>query len=309
LGLPIARLRPRFLPSRYFLAVLFGEFVLLAAALLIITIDVGPAPSATSDDDYVPFTLLEPPQGALEMPIPSLQSVEADVRHAIEASESDVGMALIGPEGAPVLSIAADEPFVLASVSKLYLLVAYLDRLYQTEQKPSDADMAVLQPMIQSSDNDSATAIWTRIGGEEGLLAFLASKGLPPVQPVEEDAWGTLQASPAQVADLLWRLESGTLLDPESTQLAKVLLSDIVFDQSWGVSAGADQPSTEVFLKNGWYPETEGWRVNSAGIIQARNKDYVLVIFSYPNASLEEAIVLLESVAAPINDYMTRDAP
>jgi hypothetical protein len=307
LGLPIARLRPRFRPGRYFFAVLSGEFVLLMAALLIIAVDNEPTPTASSDN-YVPFTLLEPPQGALEMPVPSLQSVEADVQHAIEASESEVGVAVLGPDGAPVMSVAAEEQFVLASVSKLYLLVAYLDRLYQTEQKPSDADMAVLQPMIQSSDNDSATAVWNRIGGEEGLLAFLAAKGLPPVEPAEEDAWGTLQASPAQVADLLWRLESGSLLDPESTQLALVLLSDILADQSWGVSAGADQPSTEVFLKNGWYPETDGWRVNSAGIIQTPDEGYVLVIFSYPNDSLEEAIALLESVAAPINDYMTRDA-
>jgi hypothetical protein len=110
------------------------------------------------------------------------------------------------------------------------------------------------------------------------------------------------------VAELLRRLSSGRLLDPESTQLAMALLADIHEEQSWGVSAGADAPGARIFLKNGWYPEEDGWRVNSAGMVQGGTGGYVLVVFSYPDESLDEGIALVEEVAGQINAFMSRDA-
>jgi hypothetical protein len=294
---------PRFpIPRRGLLLALGGDLLVLIS---IVWLGAGNEPGPVGQAPGPPQTLVSQDAPVVE-PTPAFAGLEAEVRAVIEGGEAEVGVALLSSEGAPLLNVNADERFVLASVSKVYLLVAYLSQRYEKGVKLSDADMELLQPMIRVSDNASATAIWKKIGRDAGLARFLVSRGLAPVGQNEEKSWGTLLASPAQVAELLWRLTSGALLDPESTQVAMALLAGVHEEQSWGVSAGADDPAARIFLKNGWYPEADGWRVNSAGSVQGPEQGYVLVVFSYPEESLEEGIALVEDVARRINAFMDR---
>jgi hypothetical protein len=109
------------------------------------------------------------------------------------------------------------------------------------------------------------------------------------------------------VADLFWRLVYGRLLGPESTEVARELLSDIDPDQSWGVSAGAGLAEEDVLLNNGWYPETEGWRINSAGAVEDTGGGYVMVVLTYRSDTLREGIGLVELIASRINGLMGSD--
>jgi hypothetical protein len=59
-----------------------------------------------------------------------------------------------------------------------------------------------------------------------------------------------------------------------------------------------------VFLKNGWYPEEEGWRVNSAGLVETAADRYVLVVLVYPASGMEEGVRLIESIAGRVNRFM-----
>jgi hypothetical protein len=310
LGLTTPHFPPSFAKPRSRLLFLLaaGSLVLLMGLVLI---DNGWRLRGSSSDErgaVLPHPPAEAGSQSVQEPVvvPNLSTVEHEIRTLLAGQEGEVGVALVGSEGTPLLQLDADERFVLASVSKVYLLVAYLDHRYQEGVKLSDADMDLLQPMIRVSDNNSASAIWRKIGKEDGLAEFLESKDLPQVGQTEEGSWGTLTASAGQVADLLWRLTSGQLLDPESTQVAMSLLEDIHEEQDWGVSAGADDPAARIFLKNGWYPEEDGWRVNSAGTVQAPDEGYVLVVFSYPDETFAEGIALVEEVAKRINGLMSR---
>jgi beta-lactamase class A len=234
-----------------------------------------------------------------------LDSVNLQVNALAGASESRVGVALISSDQGLVLGRQPDSPFVLASVAKVYILSAYLDQLAREERKITESDMELAQAMIEFSDNHSASVLWKRIGGAAGLAAFLQSHGMEPLWPAgEENEWGTLEASPRQVATLLWELTLGRLLDPESTQIVFALLSHVTEDQRWGVSAGVTARGSSVYVKNGWYPEEDGWRLNSAGVVKTPATDYVLVVLSDTVESMDSGINVIEQVAGLINDYM-----
>jgi hypothetical protein len=233
-----------------------------------------------------------------------LARAQTDLEAALAENEGNGGMALLDAQGNLALDVGASKPFVLASVAKIYVLVAYLDTLTAEGLGPTEADMELLEAMIHRSDNNSATSLWERVGSDQGLADFLARKGLPSVEASEEDSWGTLNAPAAQVADLIWRLTEGRLLDPAQTQMALSLLSDITDDQAWGISAGVQEPGSLVVLKNGWYPEDDGWRVNSAGAVHTAAHDYVLVILTDSQPSFEDGVGLVEAMARRVNAVM-----
>jgi hypothetical protein len=234
-----------------------------------------------------------------------LALLQSEVGQVATPGPPRVGVTLLSAEPAPLVSYNADQPFVLASVAKVYILTAYLDLIAQGGRRPTESDMELMQDMIRWSDNRSASTLWRRIGGPQGLAEFLAKSGKEPLWTVEEDAaWGTLAASPRQVAQFLWDLMLGKLLDPESTQIAVAFLSQVDETQRWGVSAGVAETSSIVMLKNGWYPEAEGWRLNSAGIIVSPGAQYVLAILTDSSPTMESGIELIERLATRINAYM-----
>jgi hypothetical protein len=120
----------------------------------------------------------------------------------------------------------------------------------------------------------------------------------------EKGAWGSLEASPADVAGFLEMLASGVLLDAESTQVAMNLLSRIDKDQAWGVTAGASSPGTRVYLKNGWFPDEDGWRINSVGEIEGPQGAYFMAVFAYPADTMAKGVDLVEGIASSVNAIM-----
>jgi hypothetical protein len=94
-----------------------------------------------------------------------------------------------------------------------------------------------------------------------------------------------------------------------NTQLAGILLSKIVEEQSWGITAGVEQADrgAAVQFKNGWYPDDDGyWRVNTAGIVLPANgtQPYVVVVFGQGFDSWQGGIDTVNSIAALLNKVM-----
>jgi beta-lactamase class A len=223
---------------------------------------------------------------------------------ATPSEDVQLSIALQDADGRSLVSVGESQPYVLASVSKLYLMVAYLAQVEAAGERLGEDDLDLLDPMIRYSDNRTATRTWERIGKLDGINDFLASHNLRPLTLVEDDAWGTLEASPAEVAELVRLLAQGALLAPESTQLAMRLLSRIDDEQDWGISSGVSEDGTVVYLKNGWYPEEDGWRINSAGAVQTPKGTYYLAVFAYPTPTMEDGIDRIEDVASLINAAM-----
>ena len=249
-----------------------------------------------------PASIVVPPE--VWPPANRLIAIEEELTTRPPVEEVKLGVAMQDAQGRTLVAVEDSESFVLASVAKLYLLVAYLAQVEAQEERLGEDDLDLLDPMIRYSDNRSATNVWKEIGELQGLNRFLLSHDFQALSIVEEGAWGTLEASPAEVADLLQRLAGGSLLAPESTQVAMKLLSRIDEDQDWGVSSGVAEAGSTVYLKNGWYPEEDGWRINSAGAVETPRGTYFIAVFAYPTPTMDAGIEMVERVASQLNSAM-----
>ncbi len=229
--------------------------------------------------------------------------------------EARLGVAVRWSNGETMFMRNAREPFPLASVAKVYMLVAYLDRLEREGRGPDEAEVDMLSSMIDVSDNGSAEEIWNALGGIDGMQQYLSRIGMEPLdQPMpasggggedDPEAWGDAGQSASQMSLLLARLWQRELLDSEYTDLAAWFLGGVIEEQSWGVPtevAGLD-PLANVLFKNGWYPTDDGrWRINSVGIvIPGQGQPYVLVILGEGFESWSQGIETVNAVAAMIN--------
>jgi hypothetical protein len=235
------------------------------------------------------------------------QELATDLRKLLQEREGSIGVILLDPAKGVLLEHEAGQPQVLASVAKLYTLCAFLDFVEQQGRGLTEAEVLALYAMIAGSDNDVAWALWNQIGGIEAVERFLAVRQFPAIAAGRDGSWGSLRASPRDVAALLAELFSGRLFAPPTTEFALGLLANYGESQAWGISAGlGDDPALGVFLKNGWYPEPEGWVVNGAGIIDSDSAPaYVLVVLTNFQPDFEYGVETIEAIASLVNGSVT----
>jgi hypothetical protein len=220
------------------------------------------------------------------------------------ARNSRVGAVVADTDRGILFRQNASEPHVLASVGKIYILIAYLDLIAQQQREPHELELAQMAMMIEESDNRSATELWDILGGPEGLAAFLDAKRLPQVERAEDDSWGRMRASAIDVSQVLASLYNGLILDERMTEFALDLMARVIDEQAWGV--GVDRnPAIATYLKNGWFPEEGGWVVNSVGIlVTGRERHYVVVLLTDSQSSFDEGVRLIESTVLLMRQYL-----
>ncbi|TVT60880.1 hypothetical protein FNH05_03830 [Amycolatopsis rhizosphaerae] len=141
-----------------------------------------------------------------------------------------------------------------ASVVKLFIALDYLESHGPGYQIPAE-DLALLQPMLRSSNDDAASTLWVRDGWQEIVNRMVALIGLTDTAPPEKPGmWGYTAISAADIVKtyryLLHRANPeyrDFIMDNlhEATQCA----SD-GFDQSFGIpSAVGELPHG---VKQGW---------------------------------------------------------
>jgi hypothetical protein len=209
-----------------------------------------------------------------------------------------------------VFQYRQDERYELASVAKIYILLAYLDRLSHEQRIPTPDEIDQMRTMIEESGNEPATELFDAIGRHDGIAAFLAAHSLPPIDAAEDGSWGSMRASPLDVGHLLLDLYQGRILDLPATSLAFSLLANVIHSQAWGVGAVLDGGAVkEVYLKNGWYPGPDGWIVNSVGIAAEPKDSYAIVILSDTQPSFEEGIAQIEDTVGLIRGVLFKNPP
>lgn len=216
------------------------------------------------------------------------------------------GVAVVVPARGVVYAENADTQVPTASIVKALVLLVVLEQARQDHRPVSEADLALLWPMITESDNDATSQLWERIGRGQAVSSYLSSVGVGGFTPDPGTSWGASFASARAMAAILGKLLNGEILDAPSRALAMRMLDAVVPEQRWGVSAGTDPASGDrVELKNGWYPGDEGWRVNSVGIVRPRTGDpYAIAIVTGGRVSWQEGIDTIEGIAAPLNAAM-----
>jgi len=217
---------------------------------------------------------------------------------------------VLSTSGTPVFERNSSRPYTLASVAKVYIIVTFLDRVEKEQRQLTAEENQLMHDMIELSDNDAASALWERSGGRDALKRLLAEKRLPNVVVPRDGSWGEIKASARDVALLLLHLYEESLLSPAHTATVLYYMQHVIDSQAWGVGAGRDHapPGTDVYVKNGWYPEDDGWIMNSVGILDSQTGSHIVVILTDRQPSLEDGKRYLTAALNLLRNHFGRPA-
>ncbi|MGH9127659.1 MAG: serine hydrolase [Acidimicrobiales bacterium] len=196
-----------------------------------------------------------------------------------------------------------------ASIVKVDIMEALLHQVAGSPGQLSAADQGLLHSMIEVSDNNAASALWSQVGGAGGVAAFDAKVGLTGTTPGCCGYWGlTATTATDQVALVRELAFPSALLNGAQQRYALNLMENVVPYEAWGVSGGVP-PGVTVALKNGWLPLANGWAVNSIGWVDGGGRDYVLAVLSGGSVSEGYGIQTIEGVSQVIWKALDPGAP
>lgn len=182
-----------------------------------------------------------------------------------------------------------------ASVVKLGILLGLLLRCQDSGREPTADERVAASAMIERSDNDAATALWHVIGGADGLDAVHRRLGLR--ESAARPQWGLSRTTATDQLTLLEAVfgDGTTPLSGSSRAFVADLMTHVVADQAWGVSAAGSAPA----LKNGWMPlsATGLWVVNSVGRVTAGGRDVLVAVLTGGHPTKDAGIALVEAAA------------
>jgi beta-lactamase class A len=152
--------------------------------------------------------------------------------------------------------------------------------------------------MIQVSNNDAATTLIIHAGGAAVVNRYLDAIGIQNTT-MDNDSWGYSITTVQDMARLMAKLGNCTILNAELCHYALEIMRDVTPGQRWGISAGP--PTTmSVALKNGWFPEGEGWTVNSMGYAKGKRLRYAIAVYTRPNSSKSYGIDTVEAISTQV---------
>jgi hypothetical protein len=246
-------------------------------------------------------------RGDLRLSERPLSDLSPEAARFLETRDAAWGVAVIVPSQNTVYLANADQELEMASVVKVLIMLTVLDRAMQEHRYVAEDELELLWPMITESDNDSATYLWNQVGCGTGIKGYLARIGVSGITPYIGPYWGTSVASARAVSLVLARVAFSDLLDDSSRKLALELLLKVIPSQRWGIcpQAGSQQNHKDIVgLKNGWYPEERGWRVNSAGFIVSsagHQPAYTIAVMTNLQPNWPYGIDTIEGVSSRIH--------
>jgi hypothetical protein len=270
-----------------------------------------PVPTATPPPAPVPQTVSELAstvpilfEGNLPQEDAALGDVSQPAADFFPEREPLRGIAVIVPDEGLAYVENGDEQMETASVIKVVVMACVMHRAELQGRLVDELELSLMWPMITESNNDATDALWSDLGGGPGVAACLESLGAGGITPYMGPYWGTSTASARGIADLMARLAYGDLVVAEHRAAALVMLISVISGQRWGVSAGADASGEEIVgVKDGWYPDEAGWRVNSVGFISPLGfgeVPYAIAVMTNLQATQEYGIETIEGLAEPV---------
>lgn len=194
-----------------------------------------------------------------------------------------------------------DTTYNTASIIKMSILE---DTLWQDQQQGlsglTASQLAQAEPMIEQSDNDAATDLWTSLGGQSSIQTFFQKIGA--TQSTANVEWGLTQTTALDQIKVVNEVAyPGKLLTVASANQADQLLNQVEADQHWGVSGGVPAGVT-VQLKNGWLADagnngTTGWNINSIGHVHGDGMDYTIAVLTDDNNTEQDGINTIQALS------------
>jgi hypothetical protein len=258
------------------------------------------APSTAATPSAAVFAEIDgPPPLAIE-PLSTLVPGAAEF---LESRERQWAFAVYLPERYTVYHVNGDQPFPMASVVKVVIMLTFLEQRLANAAPLTEGDLDLLEWMVTESDNWAAEQLWFEIGGDSAIAAFTEEHSLAGIDVEGAPGWGDVTATAIGLTRLFALLYEETFLDEPSRSLAASLLAAVIAEQQWGASAAFPSwaPAGTFGTKNGWYPALTGWRVNSVAMqLGGSFEPMVLAGLTRNQESFEYAVETIERVAQRI---------
>ena len=202
---------------------------------------------------------------------------------------------------------SAGTVFYTASTVKLSILEDLLIQDQANNTGLTSGQMSYAAPMIEDSDDNSATVLWQEDGGTSALDSFFSKVGALSTQAGDQDYWGlTTTTAEDQLKVVNQFAYPSSLLTSSSQDQIVDLLNQVTPSQHWGVSGGVPS-NVSVDLKNGWLPDsetfqdpymnTDDWIINSIGHIYGDGQDYTIAVYTDGNSSEEYGIDTIQALS------------
>jgi hypothetical protein len=211
-------------------------------------------------------------------------------RRFARSREGAVAFAVIDAEHRP-RGLRRTTRFPSASVSKAMLLVAALRRA--GGERLDAADRRHLRPMITLSDNDAASAVYGRVGGE-GLRRVARAAGMRRFAEVGH--WAAARITAADQARFFLSIDK--LVPAAHRRYARKLLSSIVTSQRWGIARAARRERVKVFFKGGW----RNGLTHQVALLERGGRRLALAVLTSGSPSMAYAQETIERIASRVLD-------
>ncbi len=244
--------------------------------------------------DGAPITPSQPAAVALQE-LRTLSPTAADIA---KNRKGAVGVAVYRLDTDQFYSFQGTRSFPMYSTVKVPIMLTVLDRAVREDRRVTTREQTLIELMIQYSDNNAATTLLNSVGGARAVEAFLRRNNINNTY-INNAAWGASTTTVQDMARLMARLGNCMMLVQRLCTYALTTMRGVTSAQAWGVSAGVPKGG-KVALKNGWYPDRDGWGVNSIGLIQSQGKNYAIAVYTYPDPSMGYGITTIEQIAATI---------
>ena len=233
----------------------------------------------------------------------SLAALSPELASYMESRAGTMAGAVFEPETGTLYVHQPNERFYAASTIKVPIMLTMLSRGNAQDGETVASREPLLVPMIVVSDNEAASTLFTKVGGQKAVQAELRVRGLANTR-VESDQWGLTTTTAPDMARLMRSLYLGQRLTPTMRRSALGLLGNVVVPQRWGVPTGAPD-SAYVAFKGGWLERGDGWQVHQIGVMQNNNRTFVFALLTsgqpaevYGRESLEGAGEILGTMPA-----------
>lgn len=211
----------------------------------------------------------------------------------VYTSSNNVNIAVYSPKTHQTYSTtnAPHHKFHTASTVKVSILAGLL---IKQDGKLTSNQTDLAKAMIEQSDNDATTELFTDLGSKAGLQKTFDKFGMN--DSVASTQWGLTTTTATDQIKLLNNIfYQSRLLSKSERNNIKNLMSNVEADQVWGISAG----SSDYALKNGWLSYgSDEWIVNSIGYIKNTNgTDYTIAVYTDKNSSMPTGQQTIEQLA------------
>jgi Beta-lactamase enzyme family len=214
----------------------------------------------------------------------------AAARSYARSRDGLVSFAVVDSRGRPH-GLAAGRGYVSASVVKVMLLAAELDRLRSAGLPLDPATRRLLSAMITYSDNDAADSIYYRVG-DDGLFAVARRARMRDFRV--SGYWANAEISARDMAGLMDGLDR-VLVGPHADFAAR-LLAAIVPAQRWGIPAVAPE-GWRVRFKGGWRGTERGQLVHQVARLECGRREIALAVLTDGQPTMTYGIETVREIA------------